>query len=333
MSRLLLLAILLSPLTSAAQEFDTIRICTYNLLQFSGDDLDRTDDFLTVLKEIEPDILVVQGLSSEEGWQLFLDSVMKKVDPTFEAAPWHDGPDTDNGFFYKSDVIHYARMRILETLPRQTGVYTVLPARNRASGSDSLDLFVTHLNSGNSLEDEALRLESCAMIRMDLLKRGPIVNDFTLLGTLNFHSTFPSYAHLVQKGMGGVVFSDPLVDINSETGNPDSITWYRNPDFASIHTQSTREGEFEESIGDGLQDRSDFILFIPRLVNPKYKQEMRYLPNSYRVFGNDGRHYGEGVNVRSNDEVSVEVSQALHDASDHLPVYVDIVFLKTTERH
>ncbi|MGE3802174.1 MAG: hypothetical protein AB7H80_14250 [Candidatus Kapaibacterium sp.] len=258
---------------------------------------------------------------------------MKKLDLAFEAAPWNDGPDTDNGFFYKSAVIHYARMRILETLPRRTGVYTVLPARNRASGSDSLDLFVAHFNSGNSLEDQALRLESCAMIRMDLLKRNPIINDNILLGTLNFHSTFPSYAHLVQYGMGGKVFSDPLVDINSETGSPDSITWYRNPDFASIHTQSTRVEESEESTGGGLQDRSDFILFIPQLINPKYEMEMKYAPNSYRVFGNDGRHYSEGVNAGSNDEVSVEVSQALHDASDHLPVYVDLVVLKTTERH
>ena len=42
--------------------------------------------------------------------------------------------------------------------------------------------------------------------------------------------------------------------------------------------------------------------------------------------GNDGNHYDQAINIMPKDVVSEEIANALHDASDHLPVFTKIVF-------
>ena len=51
-----------------------------------------------------------------------------------------------------------------------------------------------------------------------------------------------------------------------------------------------------------------------------------YVQNSYTAFGNDGLHFNDSINAMPNIAVSPNVAQALHDASDHLPVYLDLLF-------
>lgn len=54
-----------------------------------------------------------------------------------------------------------------------------------------------------------------------------------------------------------------------------------------------------------------------------------YAPGSYTTFGNDGMHFGDSINAGTNTAVSAEMANALHAASDHLPVYLDLVFKRT----
>ena len=92
--------------------------------------------------------------------------------------------------------------------------------------------------------------------------------------------------------------------------------WYNNVLFADLHTASTRVGEGDDL---GLIDRSDLILLSGSL-------NQRYIDGSYTVFGNDGQHFADSVNGGINNSVSSDIAQSLHDASDHLPVYLDLVF-------
>ena len=48
------------------------------------------------------------------------------------------------------------------------------------------------------------------------------------------------------------------------------------------------------------------------------------------AFGNDGNHFNVAINTGANSAVSVNVANALHDASDHLPVFADFVIGTTT---
>jgi hypothetical protein len=55
---------------------------------------------------------------------------------------------------------------------------------------------------------------------------------------------------------------------------------------------------------------------------------LTYMPGSYVVIGNDGKHLNKSVNDPENKMVSVEIADALYEASDHLPVIIDLVRMK-----
>ncbi len=49
------------------------------------------------------------------------------------------------------------------------------------------------------------------------------------------------------------------------------------------------------------------------------------LPDTYTAFGNDGAHFNQAINSGTNSVVSAPMADALHAASDHLPLYADFV--------
>jgi cysteinyl-tRNA synthetase len=53
-------------------------------------------------------------------------------------------------------------------------------------------------------------------------------------------------------------------------------------------------------------------------------EKLTYKPGSYIVFGNDGKHLNKAVNKPENKIVSKEIADALHKASDHLPVVIEL---------
>ena len=53
---------------------------------------------------------------------------------------------------------------------------------------------------------------------------------------------------------------------------------------------------------------------------------MQYVEGTYWAVGNDGNHFNDAINDGNNNSVSEEIADALHDASDHLPVYMDVWF-------
>lgn len=58
----------------------------------------------------------------------------------------------------------------------------------------------------------------------------------------------------------------------------------------------------------------------------------KYVAGSYTVIGNDGWHFNKSINAEpANSVVSQEVANALYDASEHLPVYLDLNFQQTTD--
>jgi hypothetical protein len=99
--------------------------------------------------------------------------------------------------------------------------------------------------------------------------------------------------------------------------------WRRNTaEFASIYTQSTRLTNISGcggGVDGGIDDRFDYI-FLSNELSP------RLVSNSYTVFGNDGvQRFNKAIDDPINTKVSAEIAQALKCASDHLPVYTDIV--------
>ena len=73
-----------------------------------------------------------------------------------------------------------------------------------------------------------------------------------------------------------------------------------------------------------MDDRFDWLFVSESILNNQSR--MVYIEDSYTAFGNDGNHFNDAINSGNNFSVSDQIADALHDASDHLPVYMDIWF-------
>ena len=79
------------------------------------------------------------------------------------------------------------------------------------------------------------------------------------------------------------LFFDPINQVGNWAGN----LFYKN-----IHTQANRTTAYPgccSGTTGGLDDRFDFIMGNGPLINGTSK--MKFLPATYRVFGNDGSHF------------------------------------------
>jgi hypothetical protein len=95
---------------------------------------------------------------------------------------------------------------------------------------------------------------------------------------------------------------------------------WNDPAYSSFHTQSPRTRSFGGGATGGMDDRFDLILFSSAVNTPG---RFTYINGSLTPFGNDGLHYQDSINRPLNTVVSQNVANALHCASDHLPVYAD----------
>ena len=318
LSTLLLPFVVLS--ATVAQTGDTIRVCTYNLLQFDGDDVDRALHFRTILEEILPNVLVVQEISSDdptEGFELFQDSVERRLSVPLTGYFVPD-PESDSqiGVF-----VDRTKLRVVGVVnnnrsdaARSTKFITLVV---RAT-SDSMVIVGSDMEEGETGDDrekrradaEAIAFTGHQIFTGEFSVRYP---DILLAGSLNMYAASePAYQKLTVPSDDGLSlqFYDPL----SRPGE-----WSNNPEFADLHTQSTRARRVGEGSVGGLNQRFDQILVNENLLD-------RVVPGSLKVYGNDGNHFNDSINAQPNSAVSPEIAQALHDASDHLPIFIDLVF-------
>ncbi len=290
---------------------DTLRIVTYNLLNFPGSTgNDRVDDFRMVINSFNPDILIVQELISESGQQTFLSEVLNfSQSDLYAAVPFINGMDTDNSLFYKQNKINFISNQQISTALRDISEYVL-----ENSGVE-FRIYSLHLKASLGSENEVKRLNEVTILRNYLNNLSPYSN-FIVTGDFNiYNAAEPAFIWLIedQKDNGGRLF-DPLDMI----GN-----WHNNGAFAAIHTQSTRTLQFGGGASGGLDDRFDMLLVSDSVLEDG---GMFILKNTYTAFGNDGNHFNLAINNGNNSSVPDSIADALHTASDHLPVYADFVF-------
>lgn len=58
---------------------------------------------------------------------------------------------------------------------------------------------------------------------------------------------------------------------------------------------------------------------------------IEYMENTYRAYGNDGKHLNLSINDGENDSVDSIIANTLYYASDHLPVIADFISVKTEQ--
>ncbi len=287
-----------------------LRVMSYNLLNYSGA---RDAEFRIVLEETAPDVVVVQEILSQAAVGNFLGNVLNFLEPgEWSAAVFTNGADTDNGLFYRTDRVDTLSHFDVETELRQIDEWRIRPA-GYASPEAELRLYSVHLKASQGSQEEAQRLAEVTLMRARM-ETFPAGQNYVVLGDFNIYTSGEDpYQYMLSPahGLAGVV-QDPI-------GMPGS--WHESPAFAAIHTQSPRTASFGGGATGGLDDRFDMLLRGPALGDD---EGLDLLEASYTPFGNDGLHFNIAlIDPPANQSVPQFVAQALHDASDHLPVFAD----------
>jgi endonuclease/exonuclease/phosphatase family metal-dependent hydrolase len=306
----ILLVIILSAACNAYSQ-DTIKIMTYNILNYNGANA-RDTNFRKIIKAVNPDVLVVGEMLSQTGMNDFLANCMNYWSPgLYSAGQFINGNDTDNGIFYKSSKFSFIfNSPITLSGSRDMNVFKL---HHTQSQRDIL-LIAVHLKASEGSANEQQRLAEVNAIR-GFTNSLPPGSDFMILGDFNIYgANEPAYGKLleVQSGNEGHVY-----DYISLAG-----TW-NNSSYRQYHTQSPRVRNFGGGSTGGMDDRFDMILYSKGVSE---QGGIYYIPGTMTPYGNDGNHFNDSINKRPNTAVPDSIADALHYGADHIPVYAKFVF-------
>lgn len=304
----ILLAFFILPIYSAA-----VKVVSWNTLNFPGSTgAVREAHFRTVMDKLNPDVLIVQEMTSQAAVNQFLSRVMNSTSPgKYAAAGFTDGPDSDNAMFYKKSTIAYLARRQITTDLRDISVYRVRIISGLGLNTE-FRICSVHFKSGTSSSDKVQR-EYEANILRNYLNSLSSASVFLVCGDFNaYTSSDPSFVELTENRTDNDGrCKDPINKVG---------TWHDNSTYAKYHTQSSRATQFGGGASGGLDDRFDFIL-----VPYTNRASLVYKSSSYKAYGNDGLHFNKSVNSGTNTAVGTALANALYQASDHLPVVIELV--------
>ena len=301
--------ILLTPLKIFGQ--DTLSIMTYNVLNFPGSTAERVRDFRKVLDDYRPDILVVNEMLSESDMILFMDSTLNHTTTEYSAGPIFEGFDSENSVYYKHDRLEFVDALSVTTALRRIDGYR-FKIKNHADSTFQFQIFSAHLKASQGTDNVAKRLAEVINLD-DSIKSGNVDSSYIFACDCNFYtSTESGYQYLIES---------MAIDLEDPINSPGS--WHNNSSFASIHTQSTRTTQFGGGASGGLDDRFDFILLSEKFFD---NENLTYVDGSYTSIGNDASHFNMAINDGTNGTVSADIADALHAASDHLPVMLKLAY-------
>lgn len=313
--RFLSLIILLACLIKAS----TVRIMTYNLLNFE-DENDRENDFRTIISIIEPDLIMVQEISGQTGFFHFKSDVLDLIEPnTWTGASFiNQTASQDIALYYRHELFTFVSTSEINTA-QTAGTRDVIEWKIIHNASEKeLSIYGVHFKASSGQTNAAQRLEEATVLRNYLNSLDE--NYFIVGGDFNIYSnnqsSEPAFEMLtgISGNNNGRLF-DPINRIGH---------WHNNSSFADVHTQSPRTSSFGGGAPGGMDDRFDWLFVSAALLSDS--SDIHYIEDSYETFGNDGNHFNQAINSGNNMSVSNEIANALHDASDHLPVYMDLFF-------
>ncbi|MBN4071299.1 hypothetical protein JYT72_02195 [Crocinitomix catalasitica] len=314
MRRLLLCCFFISLSTAHAQSKDTLKVVSYNLLNFPSTSPLRIDTLEVILQYLKPDILMVCELTSSAGAADILTNALNTGSITYAMAAFVDGPNTDNELFYNTDKLELLEQNEIATALRDINEYVLFhKAADIATTGDTVFfyIYVCHLKAGTGFESQ--RDDETNTLK-DYIASRPNVENILIGGDFNFYGSDTEPAWNTMLSGAGVTIKDPIVSPGH---------WNSNSSFAPIHTQSTRTTSFDGGATGGMDDRFDIIFVGADVMN--YSNDARYLIGTYRAVGQDALHYNDAlIDPPTNTSEPWNVITALYNMSDHLPVYMEI---------
>jgi exonuclease III len=298
----------------------TLKTMFYNVLEFPEANPQNREIILQeILNEYTPDIFMICELQSGFGADLILNTSLNSFKNLYNRVTFvpnqSGGANLQQMLFYRKDKFILEDEEVIQTNIRDINHYTLkLSTVDIQTNPVLIEIFVTHLKSSQGGTNEQIRLDMVQEFtdRLETLDPNAFVifaGDFNL-----YSSTEPAYIELLDP-TNAIIMVDPI-------DTPGA--WSTNINFQDIHTQSTRvsSGPFGAGAGGGLDDRFDFILVSENMLsNPT----LRYVPDTYKAFGNNGNCFDLSIN----DSVcsgfySETLRENLYNMSDHLPVVMDL---------
>jgi len=285
-------------------------IMSYNLLNYPGSTgAIRNPYFIIVLSNTEPDIIVAQEVISQSSVNEFVSEVLMQVSTDYDAGLFVNGDDTDNAIFFKTSLFTFIANNPIHTALRDINEFILM---HKATG-DTIRIYSLHLKASQGSDNEQKRAAEIDSLRKETDALHP-ASHFIVTGDFNiYRSTEPAYQNLLNQTNSGYVL-DPI----DTPGN-----WHNNFSFASIHTQSPRTRQFQGGANGGMDDRFDMILISQSISDG---DGISYVSDTYTAYGNDGNHFNDSINAPPNTAVGQEIADAIHYASDHIPLFASFTF-------
>ena len=298
----------------------TTRFLTYNILNYS-DDSSREENYISILELIEPNLIVAQEIISQTGYDNFKNHVLEVLEPSsWLGAPFiNQTAQQDIALYFKHEDFTYINTNAINTA-QSSGTRDVIEwtMMHNQSGIE-FNIYGVHLKASSGTSNAAQRLEEVTILRNHLNNLNPN-SKFIVAGDFNIYSnnstSEPAFDMLTSEGENS---QGQLFDPINRIGN-----WHNNSSFADVHTQSPRTTQFGGGANGGMDDRFDWLFISESMLSTE--SDVHYMEDTYEVLGNDGNHFNDAINNGNNSAVSNEIANALHSASDHLPVYMDVWF-------
>jgi hypothetical protein len=309
----------------------------YNLMQFNVANPpsctppglgSRLLNITSIVGYVKPDIFTVNEMNKDNTTaDLILGAITSAGGSFYKRSPLNAGGQGDvlsNMVFYNEAKLTLISSSIISCNPRTANVYQfkhkgTLSGLN-FTGNDVIMTFVSvHLKASNTTPDATTR-GGCATNIVDFLnghydKSG----NFFVQGDFNLYTnTEPAFQNFTNT-INGIHFNDPVNKIGA---------WNNNSAFALYHSQCSRLAPSQCFAGGGLDDRFDFILSNKAVLNDSFY--VKYIPNSYKVIGQDGNSFNQDVNNLSNNSAPRYILDALYNTSDHLPVSLKLQITVST---
>lgn len=311
---------------------DTLTIMQYNLLYYgnystgncnetNNSTQEKDESIRTILNYVKPDIFTVCEFGASQSLHTsFLRNNLNVNGKTYwqtDNIINYAGSNIINHIFYDSRKMGLKKHVALRTNPRDTDVYELYLKTPALASGDTIKLIciVAHPKAGESYESSRRAQMQKAM---DHVKQYYAKDNVLIMGDFNMYGANETGYRLLTQTYStpDVLFKDPLYDVGG-VGE-----WHGSSQYTRYHTQSTHKTTSGCFVDGGLDDRFDFILMSYEIA---YSYDhLRYVPDSYKAVGNDGRHYNQSVNQGSNTAVPTAVANALYNCSDHLPVTMKI---------
>jgi endonuclease/exonuclease/phosphatase family metal-dependent hydrolase len=314
-------------LNLVAQE--TFKTMFYNVLNFPLQSASKIDELETIINDYRPDLFMVCELNNQTGADAII-NMLQTVNSNYQSAIFElntsddnigNQNDLQNLIFYDSSKFILENQTIVTTIFRDFNHYKLkLNTVNQNANPVYLEVFVCHLKSSQGGSNQQFRLDMVNDLQayLDDPTNG-ITSDSNVLlgGDLNIYTNSePAFQELIDESNNTITLIDPANRIGS---------WHNNTNYLDVFTQSTRTQTGQGGATGGFDDRFDFIMTSESMQN---NPELLFVPNSYKVFGNNNNSncYNQEINSTdcSGSDFSLSIRNALYTMSDHLPVTLEL---------